>query len=255
MIHLGTSGYSYDDWVGPYYPADLPKSGWLSFYARDFMTCEINFTFYRLPEARILEAMANKTPDGFLFTVKATQELTHKRQDNAGLFRQFVQSLKPLIDSRKFGCILAQFPFSFHPTPDNSTYLQTLSERFEGLPVVVEFRNVGWLTNQTLDILRDKGLGFCCVDEPRLKGLIPPIARATSKVAYVRFHGRNAKKWWDHEQAWERYDYTYSPAELAEWLPKIKELDVTAEHTFLFTNNHWHGQAVDTARQLRLLLL
>ena len=73
--------------------------------------------------------------------------------------------------------------------------------------------------------------------------------------AYVRFHGRNAQKWWHHDEAWERYDYTYSPEELQKWVPKIKQLDAQAEHTYLFANNHWQGQAVGTARQLRLLLL
>lgn len=255
MIHIGTSGYSYDDWVGPYYPADLRRAGWLTFYAQEFDTCEINFTYYRLPEARILAAMAGKTPDGFLFTVKASQELTHQREGNAELFDKFVGALHPLIEAGKFGCVLAQFPYSFHPSKENREYIRLLPERMHGLPVVVEFRNVRWLTAETYGLLRESGLGFCCVDEPRLKGLIPPVAEATSRVAYVRFHGRNAKKWWQHDEAWERYDYTYSKEELEEWVPKIRELDAEAEHTFAFANNHWRGQAIDTARQLRLLLL
>ena len=255
MIHIGTSGYSYDDWVGPYYPTDLPKAGWVAFYAREFTTCEINFTYYRLPEAHILAAMARKTPDGFLFTVKASQELTHTREGKGELFDKFVQALQPLLDMNKFGCILAQFPYSFHPTAENRAYVRAFPELMRGLPVVIEFRHAGWLTAETLALLKESNLGFCCVDEPRLKGLIPPVAEATSKVAYVRFHGRNAKKWWRHDEAWERYDYTYSPEELQEWVPKIKELDAQSEHTFLFANNHWQGQAVDTARQLRLLLL
>jgi uncharacterized protein YecE (DUF72 family) len=255
MIHIGTSGYSYDDWVGPYYPTDVPKAGWLSYYAREFNTCEINFTYYRLPEARILAAMAKKTPDEFLFTVKASQELTHTREGKGELFDKFVRALRPLLDAHKFGCILAQFPYSFHPTAENRAYVQAFPELMGGLPVVIEFRNAGWLTAETFALLRENNLGFCCVDEPRLKGLIPPLAEATSQVAYVRFHGRNAQKWWRHDEAWERYDYSYSPQELQEWVPKIKELDAQSEHTFLFANNHWQGQAVDTARQLRLLLL
>jgi uncharacterized protein YecE (DUF72 family) len=254
MIFAGTSGYSYGDWVGPYYPAGLPKTDWLSFYAREFQACEVNFTFYRLPEARILAAMARKTPDGFLFTVKATQELTHKREDNAESFAKFVRGLQPLIEANKFGCVLAQFPYSFHSNKENREYVKAFPDLMAGLPVVVEFRNAQWLTAETFALLAEKRLGFCCVDEPRLKGLIPPLAEATSPVAYVRFHGRNAKKWWQHDEAWERYDYTYSKEELEEWVPRIRELDRKAETTFLFANNHWQGQAVDTARQLRLLL-
>ena len=102
--------------------------------------------------------------------------------------------------------------------------------------------------------LRRYGLGFCCVDEPPLPNLLPPIAEATSNIAYVRFHGRNKEKWWQHEHAYERYDYSYSPEELEEWLPKIRYLDNIAERTFVFANNHWRGQAVSTIRQLRMML-
>jgi len=83
---------------------------------------------------------------------------------------------------------------------------------------------------------------------------MPPVAEATSTVGYVRFHGRNAARWWQHEHAYERYDYTYSLKELGEWVPRIKNLDNTTEKTFVFANNHWQGQAVNTIRQLRLML-
>jgi uncharacterized protein YecE (DUF72 family) len=254
VIYIGTSGFSYKDWVGPFYPQGLNKAGWLTFYAQEFSTTEINFTYYRLPDPRTLARMADKTPDGFVFTVKASQELTHEREGNAEAFPTFVQAMTPLIERGKFGCVLAQFPYSFHPSAENRAYLKAFREWMSDLPVVVEFRNAQWLTPQTFELLEEHELGFCCVDEPRLKGLIPPIAKATSRVAYVRFHGRNARKWWQHDEAWERYDYTYSPEELQEWVPKIKELDAQAEQTFAFANNHWQGQAVDTARQLRLLL-
>jgi uncharacterized protein YecE (DUF72 family) len=199
--------------------------------------------------------MANKTPDGFVFTVKASKELTHERKGNLQAFPQFVHALTPLIERDKFGCVLAQFPYSFHPTEDNRDYLKAFRELMSDLPVVVEFRNARWLSPETFALLEENDLGFCCVDQPRLKGLIPPIVKVTSKVAYVRFHGRNAKKWWRHDEAWERYDYSYSKEELEDWVPKIQALDAKAEQTFAFANNHWQGQAVDTARQLRLLLL
>lgn len=254
MIYVGTSGYSYDDWVGTYYPKELKKSEWLAFYAREFQATEVNYTYYRLPNAWTLAAMADKTPEGFLFTVKASQELTHGREDTQEAFRKFVDALRPLLERGKFGCILAQFPFSFHATKENRDYLRLFRERMGDLPVVVEFRNARWLTPETYAFLREQNLGFCCVDEPRLEGLIPPVAEVTSDVAYVRFHGRNAQKWWQHEQAHERYDYTYSEEELLEWVPKIRQLDSKATRTFAFANNHWQGQAVGTARQLRLLL-
>jgi len=254
MILIGTSGFSYKDWVGPYYPEGLAESEWLRFYAKEFEATELNFSYYRIPDARTLARMAAKTPTGFLFTVKANEKMTHAREENESAFRDFVAALKPLFDAKKFGCVLAQFPNSFRPTPENRDYLRLFRERMGDVPTVVEFRNAGWLSAETFEFLREHGLGFCCVDEPRLKGLIPPLAEVTSSIGYVRFHGRNAAKWWQHKEAWERYDYTYKEEELKEWVPKIEHLEQQAEQTFVFTNNHWRGQAVDTARQLKALV-
>jgi uncharacterized protein YecE (DUF72 family) len=254
MIYFGTSGFSYDDWVGNFYPAGIPRHQWLAYYAREFNTCEINSTFYALPKVANIKAMVQKTSEGFLFSVKANQEMTHLRQDNAEVFEAFRQVIEPVIAAGKLGCILAQFPYSFRLTRENWDYLKLLKERMGDLPVVVEFRNAQWLRDEVFGWLRELELGFCCVDEPPLPNLLPPLAEATSAVSYVRFHGRNSTKWWKHEQAYERYDYTYHPQELSEWLPKIKKLDRMSDRTFVFANNHWRGQAVDTIRQLRVML-
>ena len=254
MIYIGTSGFSYQDWVGPYYPDGLDKKEWLNFYAREFRTCELNFSYYRIPTVRTLARMADKTPNDFLFTLKAFRGMTHEREDSEANFAQFVEALSPLIEQGRLGCVLLQFPYAFHATPQNHDYLRLCRQRLGDLSAVVEFRNARWLSEETYTLLRELELGFCCVDEPRLKGLIPPVAETTARVAYVRFHGRNAAKWWQHEHAWERYDYTYSAEELAEWVPKIRELDEQAGCTFVFANNHWQGQAVGTSRQLRALL-
>jgi len=253
-ILIGTSGFSYKDWVGPVYPADLPRADWLRFYAREFSTCELNFSYYRIPDARTLERMAEKVPQGFLFALKAFRGITHKREEPEAQIAKFVQALLPLQEAAKFACVLAQFPYSFHAGDENLAYLHRLRDGFGDLPVVVEFRGRDWITDHTLETLRALNFGFCCVDQPRLSGLVPPVAVATSPLAYVRFHGRNAAKWWRHDEAWERYDYAYSDDELREWLPKIRQLDEEAALTLVYMNNHWQGQAVGTARQLRLLL-
>jgi uncharacterized protein YecE (DUF72 family) len=182
MIYIGTSGFSYDDWVGPYYPEGLDKKDWLAFYAREFKALEINYTYYRLPHARALAGMARRVPADFRFTIKATQEMTHTRDADPALFQQFVDALKPLTDAQKFGAVLAQFPASFHNTRENVDYLKAFRERWRDLPLVIEFRNAQWLTDETFALLRDQQSGFCCVDEPRLKGLIPPVAEVTSNV-------------------------------------------------------------------------
>jgi uncharacterized protein YecE (DUF72 family) len=253
-VLIGTSGFSYKDWVGPVYPDDLPKQEWLSFYAGEFKTCELNFSYYRIPDARTLAAMADKVPEGFLFAIKAYQGITHEREEPGPQMAQFTQALTPLIDADKFACVLAQFPHSFHANPANRDYLRRVREGFDDLPVVVEFRSRGWITDQTFDDLRALDFGFCCVDQPRFDSLVPPVAVATGPVAYVRFHGRNYSKWWQHDEAWERYNYSYGDEELMEWVPKIHQLDAEAPLTLVYMNNHWQGQAVGTARQLQALL-
>ena len=254
VLYIGTSGFSYDDWVGPFYPPGLPKREWLAFYAREFPTLEVNATYYGIPAPKSMAQMAARTPEGFIFTVKAHQDMTHRREENAAVFAAFLAAMQPLQEAGKLGCVLAQFPFSFHATTLTRDYLLEFKSRLGSLPLVLEFRNVEWLTPAALDFLRLHNLGFCCVDEPALPGLLPPIAEATSTVAYVRFHGRNQAKWWQHEHAYERYDYRYGQEELQEWIPRIRGLAAKAERTFVLANNHWQGQAVDTARQLRLLL-
>jgi uncharacterized protein YecE (DUF72 family) len=254
MIYLGTSGFSYKDWAGIVYPADLPQREWLSFYAREFNTCEINSTYYAIPSAATLKAMAAKTGPDFLFAIKANQEITHQREDNQGICQAFCQALQPVIEAQKLGCILAQFPYSFDYNRQNWQYLARLRKDMAGLPLVIEFRNARWLKVEVFQWLRQQDMGFCCVDEPHLPNLLPPIAEATSKIGYIRFHGRNKEKWWEHEQAYERYDYSYKPEELSEWLPKIRKLSGATDKTFIFANNHWKGQSVKTVRQLRTML-
>ena len=254
MMYLGTSGFSYDDWVGSFYPAGMHKREWLTYYAREFNACEINSTYYALPKPSSLKAMAEKTGDGFVFSIKANQKMTHQREDNAHIFEAFCQVLEPIISTGKLGCILAQFPYSFKFNRRNWDYLELLKQRLGDLPVVIEFRNAQWIRSELFNWLRNQDLGFCCVDEPQLPHLLPPLAQATSKISYIRFHGRNSAKWWQHEHAYERYDYSYTPQELSEWLPKIQKLDSLAEKTFIFANNHWRGQAVSTIRQLRVML-
>jgi len=253
VLYFGTSGFSYNDWVGNFYPRGMPRREWLKYYAREFNSLELNSTFYALPKLSVMEAMVDKTGEGFLFSVKANQEMTHQRQQNNSVFVAFIHVLQPFIDAGKLGCVLAQFPYSFHFNNQNRDYLEFFRERLGDLPVVLEFRNSQWLKPEVFDWLRNWNLGFCCVDEPQLPNLLPPLAEVTSNIGYVRFHGRNEAKWWQHEHAYERYDYTYSVEELKEWLPRINKLKSLAEEAFIFANNHWHGQAIDTIRQLRLM--
>jgi uncharacterized protein YecE (DUF72 family) len=253
-ILIGTSGFSFDDWVGPVYPADLPKADRLRYYAQQFETCELNFSYYRIPNAWTLERIADKVHQGFLFSIKAYQGITHEREEPEPQIAEFIDALAPLREQDKFATVLAQFPHSFHNTPENQAYLRRIREEFGDLPVVVEFRGRDWITEDTFDQLQELNFGFCNVDQPQFKNLVPPTSIVTGPVAYVRFHGRNYEKWWRHKEAWERYDYNYTDEELAEWVPRIEQMDSEAPLTLIYMNNHWRGQAVDTARRMRSLL-
>jgi uncharacterized protein YecE (DUF72 family) len=254
MILVGTSGFSYKDWVGPFYPETLSKQDFLSYYSQHFRTCELNFSYYRVPTAQTLERMAEKSGGRVEFVVKANQEMTHVREDNAQVFEAFNNALIPLTERKLLGCVLAQFPYSFHHTQKNIDYLKYVKEHMGVIPIVVEFRNRKWINEATFILLKEMGCGFCCVDEPQLKGLLPPVAVVTSEIGYVRFHGRNRAKWWKHDDPAERYDYLYSEDELQRWLPKIRALEKHSKKVYVFTNNHRNGKAVQNAKQLNMML-
>lgn len=247
MVRIGTSGFGYDDWRGVFYPEKLKKGEMLRYYASRFSTVEINTTFYGIPAPKTFARMADTTPPGFDFTVKANKELTHNPEVEVQVFSDFLEALKPLQDAGKLGCILAQYPWSFRKSEENVGRLRQLRDQLGDLPVVVELRNAEWVGEETFDLLKECRLAFCCVDEPRLKGLMPTTAIVTAPPGYVRFHGRNAKKWWTHEESWERYDYLYTPEELSEWIPRVGEITAAAEKTYLFFNNHYKGQAAQNA--------
>ncbi len=253
-VTVGTSGYSYDDWVGPFYPPGLSKSKFLDYYAQHFAAVEVNYTYYRMPNARTLAAMSGKTGPDFQFAIKANSAMTHERSAESAVFSEFTTGLSPLIDEGKLACVLAQFPYSFHPTPDSRDYLEFFHEQLPDLPVVVEFRNAEWVTAETFQLLEELNFAYCCVDQPRLRNLMPPVAVATSAIGYVRFHGRNYQKWWQHEEAWERYDYLYTREELAEWVDKVGQLTQRIDQTYVFFNNHYQAQAVQNAQLFRELL-
>ncbi|MHB8926290.1 MAG: DUF72 domain-containing protein [Bacillota bacterium] len=257
MILIGTAGFSYADWKGEFYPADVKDRDMLQYYAERFPAVEIDFTYYRLPTSRGMAGMVGKTPAGFEFCVKAYKGMTHKAgetEERRQTFQAFREALAPVADGGRLGCVLAQFPWSFRPSPESLAYLEEFRDRLDGLPTVVEFRNSEWVGEETFGFLRRAGLGFCCVDEPALRGLMPRVARATSDLAYVRFHGRNAAKWWRHDEAWERYNYLYTEEQLGEWVPKLRALEAESKKTYVLYNNCHAGHAARNAKMMQTLL-
>jgi len=253
-ILVGTSGFSYDDWRGFFYPQDIKKGEMLAYYATKFRAVEVNSSYYTIPPPMTFERMAEKTPDGFRFAVKTNKDITHSPDADLSVFQQFSTSVQPLVDAGKLGCVLAQYPWSFRRNETNANRLRQLRDELGHLPLVVEFRHYTWVAEDVVALLRDLGIGYCCVDEPRLRGLMPPVAGVTSDVGYVRFHGRNAEKWFEHEEAWQRYDYLYSRDELEEWVPKVRRLASKASETYLFFNNHYQGKAAQNARMFADML-
>jgi len=255
VIRVGTSGFKFDDWKGHFYPDDVKPKDWLRYYGERFDCLEVNSTYYRLLPPTTFFHMANKVADGFSFTVKAFRSLTHEAgSDNEADFGTFIASLQPLLEARKFGCVLAQFPTSFHNTPEARDYLARFCDQFSEYPLVMEFRNRQWVAEEVFGFLREKGVGWCSVDEPQFRSLMPPISVATSGIGYVRFHGRNYKNWWQSGKGKDRYDYLYTREELEEWVPKIRKLADEAETVYIFMNNCFEGQAAQNAIETRELL-
>jgi uncharacterized protein YecE (DUF72 family) len=253
-ILIGTSGYSYADWVGRVYPAGAQQKDFLRLYAEEFSFVELNFSYYKQPDARTLERMLKLTGNTFRFAIKGHQSLTHERGgDVRGSAAIFKEGIKPLIEAFRLSAVVMQFPFSFHYSPDSRRHLDMVCGAFEHIPLAVEFRNDQWMRDSVYEGLRKRGVALINVDEPPLPGLPKPTAIATAPHAYVRFHGRNSANWWEGDNA-SRYDYKYSEQELTEWLPRLQSLAGNAKVLMVLFNNHWEGQAVENARMLKKMM-
>jgi len=264
-IRIGTSGYSFADWVGPFYPPGTRPGDFLGHYARHFGAVEVNSTFYGIPKPEVMERMADKTPERFGFVVKLHQSMTHDRVLDPALYGGFLAVLDPLKRAGKYDGLLAQFPYSFHRTEANRRFLAAMRQRLGDEPLFVEFRHDSWLTPELEPSMRAHKIGFCAVDEPQLPHLLPPVAPLTTADAYVRFHGRNAANWYERGPATgdrrppprssrDRYDYDYRSDELEPWVKKVAELADRARRIYLFFNNCHAGQAARSAKLMQEML-
>ncbi len=251
---VGPAGWSYEDWKGIVYPSRAPRGfDPLVFIASFFGCVELNSTFYRPPTARMSESWARKTPDGFLFTAKLWERFTHDDEPFTDADVKLVQEgMAPLLASGKLAALLLQFPWSFKDGPDARDRVRRIADAFrEWAPLVIEVRHRSWL--DAFDFLDELKLSFCNIDQPRSSTSISGTHRVTGPVAYVRFHGRNAKAWFSKEAGRdEKYDYLYAPAEMKGWAEAIAGM--RAERVFVILNNHFRGKAVVNALQLKRLL-
>jgi uncharacterized protein YecE (DUF72 family) len=252
-IKVGTSGWSFADWVGIYYPYKLAKSDWIRFYAREFRVAEINSTYYRIASPKVYAALNERTPANFEFFAKLHNEATHGRKDPNPSMKALRECLKPLMDSNKLKGFVAQFPSSFKRMPENGDYLRRLRELAGETPLFVEFRHESWWRSEVFELLQNAGLYYVSVDAPKLPGLMISGMKALGDVLYARFHGRNTEAWWNRDKG-DRYDYLYSEEELLEHGEAILKLAKEVKCGYLLFNNCHAGKAIRNAKWLKMWL-
>jgi uncharacterized protein YecE (DUF72 family) len=266
MIKIGTCGFQFKDWKGTVYPKNIKDSEILTYYNKSlgFDLVEIDASYYQIFNPRVSESWVKKTTGDFRFAVKCHRDLTlnesgkvnPKEIDNNDIFKHFLSSFQPMIESGKLLTFLAQFGPVFFRNKENKDYIRKFRSHFKDLPLTIEFRHKSWLVPEqhkdTFDFLRENNLGYAVVDEPKIRNLAPLVPEATDDLAYIRLHGRN-KQWFEADGE-KRYDYYYSDEELSEFIPFIKALDKKTSITTVFFNNCHAGAALKNAVKLKQLL-
>jgi uncharacterized protein YecE (DUF72 family) len=288
-VRIGTSGWSYPSgegtWNGIFYPKTRSKKAGtknfdeLRFYAEHFDTVEVNSTFYGQPRAEVTRAWAERTPNGFEFSMKLYQKFTHPKMFKEQALKaapgaegalldllaevteadidDYKRGIDPLASSGRLGALLAQFPASFKDTPATREYLGQLLRAFEEYPVAVELRHKSWSDafGDTIALLNSFGAALVQIDEPKFRLSIRQNRLPNVKgFYYMRLHGRNAKQWWHHEHRDDRYNYLYRAKELEEFAEVAGAAKELVKKTYLYTNNHFAAKSVVNAVMLKAQL-
>jgi len=291
-VRIGTCSWADEALSKYWYPDGLPARERLGYYAERYSTVEVDSTYYRVPDRKMVQGWADRTPPGFVMHVKAFGLMTRHpvkleqlppdlregmpvdergrvdrppREQRALVFRQFLDALEPLRESGKLGGILFQLPPYVVWKPASLDYLEWAHDQLRGDVMLVEFRHRSWFEDDVRDEmlrwLEERGMAYVTVDAPKVdaKNVPPTLVAATSPVAYVRFHGRNAGTWNRRGGgAAERFDWTYTEDELAEWVEPLRELSGQSEEAYAFFNNNNQtngvAQAPAGAELLRKLL-
>ena len=269
-IYVGTAGWSYKDWEGIVYPAQLKKSQHpVEYMARYVDVLEINTSFYGhiKPEwGKLWSRMARSVNPHFIFTAKLNRAFTHSpiavvESTSADTIRATEEDerlakegLESLAVENMLGALLAQFPISFKNTNSNRDHLESVIEKFKQFPLVIEVRHNSWTNEGTLRYFAEKGVAFCNIDQPKLGKAIAPTEHVTSPLGYVRLHGRNYEQWFDSDSRNDRYNYLYTDPELKHWKERIDTIAGKAQKTFVIANNHFEGKAAVNALQLKHML-
>jgi len=287
---IGTSGYDYPEWKGVFYPDDLKRKDFLSYYATQFNALELNNTFYNMPTAERLLSFYERSEGRLNFSVKANRLLTHEiGADWQVAAKDFKEALKPLNEKERLSAVLFQLPESFHYTKDNRIYLAKLIAEFEGFPVMVEFRHKEWIRESVFEGLEKRKAGIVFCDMPRLRNLPDGTEMKTPFIgsnAYIRLHGRNEGAWYAHAPDCQRsfktaqmlitsthangtkatytagespngsarYCYDYSENELAQFVPIIKQAKREEKKVQVYFNNHPNGSGAKNAISLKKMI-
>jgi uncharacterized protein YecE (DUF72 family) len=236
-LRIGTSGWVYPHWRGPFYPPSLPQAAWLDYYARRFDTVEINRSFYRLPTPKAAAEWAVGSPHGFCFAVKASRYLTHmkKLKDPDEPLSRLQEAIAPL--NGKLGPILYQLPPRWRFDADRLAQFLALLPKDQRH--VLEFRDPSWFTPEAYRLLERHEVALCVVSFPG----VPVVWEATAPFTYVRLHG-----------ATKAYDYRYSEAELEDWATGTRRYLEQGLDAYVYFDNDAHGYAVENALRLRDML-
>jgi uncharacterized protein YecE (DUF72 family) len=273
-ISVGCSGWSYDDWVGKFYPMDLAKkrNDWFSFYASYFNSVEINSTFYRPPNEFMVNSwvMKAKAHPGFEYSVKMPKLVTHESMVKDEVLMASEQALsfericiKPLAREGMIGSVLLQLSPYFKNDSNSQKTLASVLDAVDcsHIDYSVEFRHRSWLdesgkeiVSDVADLLKERNVAIVLVDGPGF----PITHRETADHSYVRFHGRNYDIWYTNEsesdQRLNRYDYLYTKEQLQAWVPRIREAAKDLTRVRVFFNNHGRSKAVRNAFDMMDLL-
>lgn len=249
-IWIGTSGYSYADWVGGFYPSGTQSRAMLDYYCGVFPIVELNFTFYRMPAPGSLDKLAERSPAGFQFCVKLSRTLSHEFSEPD--IAPFAEAVRGLQHRGQLLSLLCQFPQSVHRTRPHMDWIERLRGAYEGLPLAVEFRHRSWRSPEIDHWLRERRLDLVAVDAPPLSNLYPSGWVQSSRTAYVRFHSRNAANWYQSDK--ERYDYDYDDPALVEWIGALQAHKAETDRVLLLFNNCHRSQAAANAQRMRELL-
>lgn len=247
---VGTSGYSFADWVGPFYPPGTRQKDMFDLYAARFQAVELNFTFYNARPGPTLARMSVKAPPDFQFWVKVNQELTHK--GNLATAPDFLDQLAPMQASGKLAGLLLQFPQSFHRTTESRRYLADAVDALSPLPLAVEFRHASWDHPATAQGLSERNVSLVIPDAPAIDSLYRPAPAATSTIAYLRLHSRDAAQWYAGAAA--RYDYNYGDQALKQLAKDWAAVEAAAQRVYAFFNNCHRAQAAQNAESFRRVL-